>query len=76
MLLNGDSGGHLKLNSSLIRITLGNLDRAEAAVSGQFGFVYFVLFICLHIALHLLSTIGTTTAINHINTSHPELDKQ
>ncbi len=35
MLLNKGSDGHLKLNSSLIRITLGNLDRAEAAVSGR-----------------------------------------
>ena len=37
MLLNKDANGNLKLNSSLIRITLGNLDRAEAAVSGSYS---------------------------------------
>lgn len=47
MLLNRDPiNGHLKLNSSLIRITLGNLDRAEAAVSGMCMFVYCY---CLHL---------------------------
>ncbi|XP_071806055.1 agrin-like isoform X2 [Asterias amurensis] len=33
LLLGTDGGRHLKLNSSLVRITLGNLDRAQAAVS-------------------------------------------
>ena len=35
LLLGTDGGRHLKLNSSLVRITLGNLDRAQAAVSGK-----------------------------------------
>ncbi|XP_077998686.1 agrin-like isoform X2 [Glandiceps talaboti] len=33
LLLERQSGGNLKLNSSVVRITMNNLDRAEAAVS-------------------------------------------